>query len=80
MGGAEEIRQLHETGELKKFVEGLAAAEPGVCDVCGGYRFILCQECKGSHKLYIEKAGFKTCTACNENGLIRCPACSSAPI
>ncbi|XVF05785.1 hypothetical protein REPUB_Repub05bG0202400 [Reevesia pubescens] len=80
MGGAEEIKQLHETGELKKFVEGLPAAEPGTCDVCGGYRFILCNECNGSRKLYTEKSGFKTCTDCNENGLIRCPSCSCAPL
>jgi|UniRef100_A0A2N9J5H8 glutaredoxin domain-containing cysteine-rich protein 1 len=80
VGGAEEIRQLHESGELKKFVEGLPAAEPGVCDACGGYRFILCDECHGSHKLYTEKNGFKCCTECNENGLIRCPSCSCAPL
>ena len=80
VGGAEEVRQLHEAGELKKLVEGLAAADLGVCDVCGGYRFILCNDCDGSRKLYTEKAGFKVCTACNENGLIRCPPCSCAPL
>uniref|UniRef100_A0A2P2LXK8 Uncharacterized protein MANES_S042000 n=1 Tax=Rhizophora mucronata TaxID=61149 RepID=A0A2P2LXK8_RHIMU len=80
IGGAEEIRQLHECGELKKFVEGLPAEEPGVCDVCGGYRFVLCTECNGSHKLYTEKTGFKSCTACNENGLVRCPSCCCAPL
>ncbi|XP_022756568.1 uncharacterized protein At5g39865-like [Durio zibethinus] len=80
MGGAEEIKQLHETGELKKFVEGLPAAELGTCDVCGGSWFILCNECNGSRKLYTEKHGFKTCPACNENGLIRCPSCSCAPL
>ncbi|KAG6762497.1 hypothetical protein NC652_023331 [Populus alba x Populus x berolinensis] len=76
MGGAEEIRQLNESGELKKFIEGLPVVDSGVCDVCGGYRFILCGQCSGSHKLYIEKAGFISCTACNENGLIRCPSCA----
>lgn len=80
IGGVEEVRQLHEAGELKKFVEGLPAAEPGVCDLCGGYRFILCTDCDGSHKLYTEKAGFKSCSICNENGLIRCPSCSNAPL
>lgn len=80
IGGAEEVRQLHEVGELKKLVEGLPAAEPGVCDTCGGYRFILCDECNGSHKLYSEKGGFKSCTTCNENGLIMCPSCSCAPL
>ncbi|KAE8688809.1 putative LRR receptor-like serine/threonine-protein kinase [Hibiscus syriacus] len=71
LGGAEEIKQLHETGELKKLMEGLSAAEPGTCSVCGGYRFVLCNECNGSRKLFTEKSGFKTCTDCNENGLIR---------
>ncbi|OWM68731.1 uncharacterized protein At5g39865-like [Punica granatum] len=75
IGGAEEIRQLHEMGELKKLVEGLPAAEAGVCEVCGGNRFVLCTECNGSHKLYTEKSGFKSCTACNENGLLRCSSC-----
>ncbi|KAL3530922.1 hypothetical protein ACH5RR_010244 [Cinchona calisaya] len=79
IGGAEEIRRLNETGELKNYVEGLQPAEPGTCEVCGGYRFILCNECSGSHKCYGEKGGFKSCTTCNENGLIRCPSCSCAP-
>ncbi|XP_044476097.1 uncharacterized protein At5g39865 [Mangifera indica] len=79
IGGAEEIRQLHETGELKKFVEGFPTADIGACDVCGGYSFLLCDECDGSHKMYAEKAGgFKSCAVCNENGLIRCPSCSFA--
>ncbi|KAK9940848.1 hypothetical protein M0R45_017488 [Rubus argutus] len=80
IGGAEEVRQLHEAGELKKFVEGLPVQEPGVCDACGGYRFLLCDECNGSHKLYSDKGGFKSCTSCNENGLIRCLSCSCAPL
>ncbi|KAG5238603.1 Glutaredoxin family protein [Salix suchowensis] len=60
----------------QEIIEGLPAVDSGVCDVCGGYRFILCGQCSGSHKLYIVKAGFKSCTACNENGLIRCPSCA----
>ncbi|KAI3819480.1 hypothetical protein L1987_13319 [Smallanthus sonchifolius] len=75
IGGAEEVKQLHETGELKKFVEGLPAVGSGVCEVCGDFRFILCDECSGSHKCYTEKGGFRSCTLCNENGLIRCPSC-----
>lgn len=76
VGGAEEIRQLHETGELKKIVEGFPKAEPGVCDGCGGLRFVLCSNCNGSHKCYSEKGGFRCCSVCNENGLVRCPTCS----
>ncbi|KAL8531200.1 hypothetical protein ACS0TY_008000 [Phlomoides rotata] len=71
IGGAEAVRCLHESGELKKYVEGLPPAEPGTCETCGGYRFILCEECNGSHKCYNEKAGFRSCTSCLENGLIR---------
>ncbi|KAI3450292.1 hypothetical protein Pfo_006957 [Paulownia fortunei] len=80
IGGAEEVRRIHESGELKKYVEGLPAAELGTCETCGGYRFILCVECSGSHKCYSEKAGFRSCTSCNENGLLRCPSCSCAPL
>ncbi|KAL2470995.1 Glutaredoxin family protein [Abeliophyllum distichum] len=78
IGGAEEVRQLHESGELKKYLQGLLPADACVCEACGGYRFILCQECNGSRKYYSEKGGFKSCTSCNENGLIRCPSCSCA--
>ncbi|KAE8687291.1 LRR repeats and ubiquitin-like domain-containing protein [Hibiscus syriacus] len=80
MGGAEEIKELHETGELKKLVEGLPAADPDTCDNCGCYRFVLCNECDGSRKMYTQKSGFKTCTTCNENGLIKCPSCSPLPL
>lgn len=79
IGGAEEVRQLHETGELKKIVGGFPTVEPGVCDNCGGYRFVLCDQCNGSHKCYIEKGGFRSCLVCNENGLIKCPSCTCAP-
>ncbi|XP_076957232.1 uncharacterized protein At5g39865-like [Bidens hawaiensis] len=75
IGGADEIVELHEIGELKKLMSGLPAAPAGVCDECGGFRFILCEECNGSHKLPLDDGGFSTCTSCNENGLIRCPSC-----
>ncbi|KAK1286635.1 Uncharacterized protein QJS10_CPB20g00244 [Acorus calamus] len=76
VGGAEEIRQMHESGELKRVVEGAAPAADGACGGCGGVRFLLCRRCDGSHKCYSEKGrGFRSCTACNENGLIRCPDC-----
>ncbi|KAL6003153.1 hypothetical protein ACLOJK_023376 [Asimina triloba] len=69
IGGADEIRQLHETGELKKVVEGLEGAWPGECDTCGGARFSVCGHCHGSHKCYVDKGGFQGCWLCNENGL-----------
>ncbi|KMZ71796.1 Glutaredoxin family protein [Zostera marina] len=77
MGGAEEIRYLHETGELKKLVEGIniPEAESGVCECCGGVTFVLCENCNGSRKFYSDKNGFRSCTSCNENGLTRCLHC-----
>ncbi|XP_058782017.1 uncharacterized protein At5g39865-like [Vicia villosa] len=78
IGGAEEVRWLHENGELKKLLEGLPVADSYLhaCHVCGDHRFLLCGECSGARKVYAEKGGFKTCTACNESGLIRCTSCS----
>ncbi|CAN6467334.1 unnamed protein product [Victoria cruziana] len=76
MGGAEEIRQLHESGELKRYLEGLPEASD-LCECCGGLRFVLCYECDGSHKCYSDKGGFRSCSICNENGLMRCPSCCS---
>lgn len=76
IGGAQEVTWLHENGELKKLLEGLPVADSRVCHVCGDHRFVLCGECSGARKVYAEKGGFKTCTGCNESGLIRCISCS----
>ncbi|XP_038891625.1 uncharacterized protein At5g39865-like [Benincasa hispida] len=84
IGGVEEIKVMNENGELKRLIERLpeaaAAATPWCCEVCGGIRFVVCEECDGSHKIYIEKTGFRGCNACNINGLIRCPSCSSTKL
>lgn len=76
IGGAEEVKQLHESGELKRLIQGLPVVDPRACDFCGGLRFVLCQKCNGSHKVYSDKGGFRPCTVCNVNGLIMCPSCS----
>ncbi|CAI9298934.1 unnamed protein product [Lactuca saligna] len=75
LGDAEDVRELCETGELKKLVERLPAVPRRVCEGCGDFRFIICNECNGSRKCYKKKGGFWSCTVCNMNGLIRCPAC-----
>ncbi|XP_019431995.1 PREDICTED: uncharacterized protein At5g39865-like isoform X2 [Lupinus angustifolius] len=80
IGGAEEVKQFNEIGELKKMIEKLPVADLSECHVCGGHRFVLCNECDGSRKVYTEKIGFKTCNNCNENGLLRCPSCFSTPL
>ncbi|KAE8815234.1 electron transporter [Hordeum vulgare] len=76
LGGAEELRRLHESGELRRVVAG--AASLAACGRCGGERYVLCGSCDGSHKRYSLKGGggFRTCAGCNENGLVRCPDCS----
>ncbi|KAK7300901.1 hypothetical protein RJT34_11752 [Clitoria ternatea] len=79
IGGAEEVKQMNEVGELKKLLEELPTVDPSECHVCAGHRFVLCDECDGSRKVYTEKTGFKTCTGCNENGLVRCPSCLAPP-
>ncbi|XP_074566802.1 uncharacterized protein At3g28850-like [Curcuma longa] len=79
IGGAEDLRRLLEAGELKRYVEGVAPAPPEICDWCGDLRFLVCRRCSGSRRCYSEKGNaggaFRACTACNENGLIRCPRC-----
>ncbi|CAI0388551.1 unnamed protein product [Linum tenue] len=81
IGGAEEVRRLHEEGQLEKAVEGCEQAEAedggGSCEACGDIRFVPCETCNGSCKIYYEGGdyGFQRCPDCNENGLIRCPIC-----
>ncbi|XP_019157108.1 PREDICTED: uncharacterized protein At3g28850-like [Ipomoea nil] len=100
LGGADEIRRMHEDGQLEKAVEGCemadgsgcaAAGNGGVCESCGDIRFVPCETCSGSCKIYCEADyeddeyedddnkdddyGFQRCPDCNENGLIRCPIC-----
>ncbi|KQK05802.1 uncharacterized protein At5g39865 [Brachypodium distachyon] len=78
LGGAEEVRRLHESGELARIVAAPADAAPAPCGSCGGERYVLCGSCDGSHKRYSRKGGggFRACACCNENGLVRCPDCS----
>lgn len=77
IGGAEMIKHLNEVGELRKMLEILPLRERGVfCDSCGDIRFVPCSNCSGSRKVFDEDEGImKRCLYCNENGLIRCPAC-----
>ncbi|CAD5188990.1 uncharacterized protein At5g39865-like [Musa acuminata AAA Group] len=79
VGGADDVRRLHEAGELRRYVEGAAQATGRACEWCGDVRFVLCRSCSGSRRCYHDKGGagggFRTCTACNENGLVRCRRC-----
>lgn len=77
VGGAEEVKQLHEVGELATLLEGFPVQDPGfVCRGCGDARFVPCLNCNGSRKVF-EEGRLRRCLDCNENGLIRCPGCFS---
>ncbi|KAL3533628.1 hypothetical protein ACH5RR_007149 [Cinchona calisaya] len=77
IGGAEEIKQLHEDGELAELLEGIPVKVSGfVCESCGDARFVPCSNCNGSRKIFEEEEGkLSRCPDCNENGLVRCTGC-----
>lgn len=93
IGGVEEIRRMHEDGQLKKVIGACEMMEDDsgnlidVCEACGDIRFLPCETCSGSCKIYYEydeddeelqeqdECGFQRCPDCNENGLVRCPIC-----
>jgi glutaredoxin domain-containing cysteine-rich protein 1 len=79
VGGADEVRQLNETGQLRRLLDGAAGQDPAfVCDACGGVRFVPCTACGGSRKVYVEEEDrVLRCGDCNENGLVRCVNCCS---
>lgn len=75
IGSVDDVRRLYDSGELQDMIEQLPKSLPNACDFCGGMRFVVCDRCDGSHRVFAEKSGFRTCLSCNSNGLIRCPAC-----
>lgn len=84
LGGADEVRALHEAGELARALaaagceQHAADAAAGACAACGDMRFLPCETCYGSCKVFAGDAVagmFWRCPDCNENGLIRCPVC-----
>ncbi|XP_066372831.1 uncharacterized protein At3g28850-like [Miscanthus floridulus] len=65
LGGAEEVRRLHEAGELASALgacdaappcatKGGAGAQDACCAGCGGVRFVPCGGCSGSCKVFVE--------------------------
>ncbi|KAG2575133.1 uncharacterized protein At3g28850-like [Panicum virgatum] len=91
IGGTEDVQYLHEAGELGSALGGCEAAPQRklgymeACAACGDVRFVPCETCYGSCKIFVENddAGdryhdvgeFRRCPDCNENGLVRCPVC-----
>ncbi|CAA0384034.1 hypothetical protein AtEden1_Chr3g0189471 [Arabidopsis thaliana] len=60
IGGAEEIRKLNEDGKLEKLLGGCERVEENQngngleCEACGDVRFVPCETCSGSCKVYYE--------------------------
>ncbi|KAI3682345.1 hypothetical protein L1987_82272 [Smallanthus sonchifolius] len=79
IGGADDVKRLHEDGKLFDFVKGFPVIDPGfACGSCGDVRFVPCPNCCGSRKVFEEDEGRSIrCPSCNENGLIRCGVCCS---
>ncbi|KAM2525460.1 uncharacterized protein At5g39865 [Malus sylvestris] len=90
VGGADEIRQLHEDGKLEKLLDSCEKLDGGcgggdgggVCDACGDIRFVPCETCSGSCKIYYEdidrdgKEEEEEEAEEGESGFQRCPDCN----
>ena len=79
--GAKTIKHLIEMGKLAKLLEGFPVQKLGFSfgyDSCNDVRFAPCMNFNGSRKVFDEEEDrVQRCLECNENGLIRCPDCSS---
>ncbi|KAH7433133.1 hypothetical protein KP509_07G055600 [Ceratopteris richardii] len=76
IGGAEEVKKLHEDAKLTDLIEGIVMdVAHNECDGCGDVRFVPCFTCNGSCKVRSEHDEVFRCPDCNENGLIMCPIC-----
>ncbi|MED6171597.1 hypothetical protein PIB30_042122 [Stylosanthes scabra] len=84
IGGAEEIQRLHEDGDLEKKLECCERIEEKECEVCGDVRFVPCETCSGSCKIYYEayhedeeeqEQEHEDCD-CDDGGFQRCPDCN----
>lgn len=87
IGGVEEVKQMHEAGELATILEGCGKVPEErnrPCNQCGDVRFVVCQTCSGSCKLCIEE-NEEEVTPAEEmedqdqeerRDFIRCPDCN----
>ncbi|WJX65595.1 hypothetical protein P8452_50236 [Trifolium repens] len=89
IGGVEEIQKLHDDKKLENLLDCCERIDDidGGCEACGDIKFVPCETCYGSCKIYYEgdydekddcevgECGFQRCPNCNENGLIRCSMC-----
>ncbi|KAF4376669.1 uncharacterized protein At5g39865 [Cannabis sativa] len=92
IGGADEIRRLNEDGQLEKLLECCEKVDDdcgdggGACEACGDVRFVPCETCSGSCKIYYEAEKEEEETEEGEEeheheeeedyGFQRCPDCN----
>lgn len=89
IGGAEEIRRLHEEGQLEKVLENcekvhdrrlIGGGGDGICEACGDIRFVPCKTCFGSCKVLCDRDE-DDCSTEEEGegdyfGFRQCPDCN----
>lgn len=98
IGGADEIRRLNEEGQLEKVFESCELINSGgkcgnvtdtnkECEACGDVRFVPCESCSGSCKIYYDRDEYsyesgdeddsdQTDEDNNDYGFQRCPDCN----
>ncbi|KAF8103774.1 hypothetical protein N665_0185s0046 [Sinapis alba] len=77
IGGAQSVLGLHERGEFRALFEGVPIAGDNTpCRRCDGFRFLMCDGCRGSRRIVSSDGSRVQCLLCNENGLIVCLDCS----
>ncbi|KAK7316361.1 hypothetical protein VNO77_35342 [Canavalia gladiata] len=89
IGGAEEVQQLHEEGKLEKLFDCCEKIDEndgvdcgGICEACGDIRFVPCETCYGSCKIYYEGNDDDDDEEEDEDGEVgeygfqRCPDCN----
>ncbi|EOA20810.1 hypothetical protein CARUB_v10001146mg [Capsella rubella] len=76
IGGAQRVLGLHEQGKFKVLFEGVPIAGDEQCRRCDGFRFLMCDGCRGSRRIITGDGSKIQCLICNENGLVVCVDCS----
>eukprot|EP00042_Codosiga_hollandica_P030956 m.183800 g.183800 ORF g.183800 m.183800 type:complete len:356 (+) comp53507_c1_seq1:130-1197(+) len=87
VGDYELVYEMNEGGVFQQILQHLpklAQFQESECADCGGRGFYTCTWCGGSKKSISNRFGRSIislkCTACNENGLMRCSTCSTASV
>ncbi|XP_010451987.1 PREDICTED: glutaredoxin domain-containing cysteine-rich protein 1-like [Camelina sativa] len=78
IGGAQRVLGLHEQGKFKVLFEGVPIAGDERCLRCDGFRFLMCDGCRGSRRIINGDGSRIQCLICNENGLVVCVDCCSS--